>query len=724
MYNPATRHTHLLAPYCYGHWAIGLLCLFLCSGPMPAHAQFGWQWAYPQIGGDDWNAVACAGDTCWLAGNTGALRYSTDGGQNWRPQQTGYRANAQAIALRNGRNAWMVADSGQAFSTTDGGTTWKRHWNLITGEPLNTVYIGPENRVMIAGKQGTLCYTDDEGKSWKYAEIDSQIRGQRHSLTTIAFSKPGIGCLGTASGHILITTDSAKTWRVITRFPQAIHHIAFRDTSFGMAVGAFGFRARTTDGGRTWIGGVDLTSNSYQQVAFHPGGKALLVGGFFGALYNSTNGGINWRNQSNDSCVWYKAAAFCNDSVAILTGTNGVIRRSTDGGSSWRSVNSACQTDFRALYFVNDSLGYAGGAAGILARSRNGGRSWQPLPPLPNRTIHALHFRTPAVGFALSRGVYVTADSGLTWNPIMADTTIADSSLMNQQWYSIDFPTPALGWIVGDSGQVLRTIDGGQSWERYSPRFTDKTLNSISFATPAIGVAVGLYDTYFATADSGKTWQSFISGAPVPLVAEMADEIRGFSVGFRGTISRTIDGGKSWLNVRQQGKERLQALQVLSPDVILAAGQDVEARLPTAKGVFVASYDGGANWQPVTLPTDVPIYALHFFDRNTGVIATSRGLLRFQSQFPVSQQEHALPERSAGRPVGFQVFPIPTADQLTVQSLLSHSIAAVMVNAQGTPVWQGMLTPLGQLTIDCQPFSSGIYLLQVGGETVRVWISR
>src|ERR1044071_3596896 len=46
------------------------------------------------------------------------------------------------------------------------------------------------------------------------------------------------------------------------------------------------------------------------------------------------------------------------------------------------------------------------------------------------------------------------------------------------------------GWIVGDEGVILHTIDGGKRWERQVSN-TRASLRSVQFLTPFVGWAVG-----------------------------------------------------------------------------------------------------------------------------------------------------------------------------------------------------------------------------------------
>jgi len=72
--------------------------------------------------------------------------------------------------------------------------------------------------------------------------------------------------------------------------------------------------------------------------------------------------------------------------------------------------------------------------------------------------------------------------------------------------HDLHFPDAQTGWVVGDSGTVLRTDDGGEAWAQV-PVETSADLYSISFATATTGWIAGAEGTLLRTADGGATWQ-------------------------------------------------------------------------------------------------------------------------------------------------------------------------------------------------------------------------
>jgi len=71
--------------------------------------------------------------------------------------------------------------------------------------------------------------------------------------------------------------------------------------------------------------------------------------------------------------------------------------------------------------------------------------------------------------------------------------------------YHVDFRDDRNGWVVGERGTLLRTIDGGETWT-VIPTNTSVTLLSIQFLTDDEGWAIGRSGTILRSSDEGKTW--------------------------------------------------------------------------------------------------------------------------------------------------------------------------------------------------------------------------
>src|SRR5215470_11506826 len=90
------------------------------------------------------------------------------------------------------------------------------------------------------------------------------------------------------------------------------------------------------------------------------------------------------------------------------------------------------------------------------------------------------------------------AQSGWVWqNPYPTANSLTGVAVLSPQIFV----------AVGDSGSILRTTDGGETWT-FQPSGTDRNLVGVSFVDQDTGFAVGTAGTVLRTTDGGITWTS------------------------------------------------------------------------------------------------------------------------------------------------------------------------------------------------------------------------
>ena len=121
------------------------------------------------------------------------------------------------------------------------------------------------------------------------------------------------------------------------------------------------------------------------------------------------------------------------------------------------------------------------------------------------------------------------------------------------------------GWAVGESGTILATQNGGESWQSQTSG-TSKDLWSVQFLGDGKrGWAVGESGTILTTQNGGESWQSQTSGTSNYLwsVQFLGDGKRGWAVGESGTILTTQNGGESWQSQTSGTSKGLWSVQFL-----------------------------------------------------------------------------------------------------------------------------------------------------------------
>jgi photosystem II stability/assembly factor-like uncharacterized protein len=149
------------------------------------------------------------------------------------------------------------------------------------------------------------------------------------------------------------------------------------------------------------------------------------------------------------------------------------------------------------------------------------------------------------------------------------------------------FINPRSGIAVGRSGEILRTIDGGQNWMKIRVRKITADLRDVHCPDRDVGIVVGRFGTILRTEDGGNTWKSQYCGTYEDLDGTwFTSENEGYVVGQFAGIMKTADGGKTW-----------QALDVAPNQFGAVTFFDESRGILGGVNSILYTNDGGESWQ-------------------------------------------------------------------------------------------------------------------------------
>lgn len=195
--------------------------------------------------------------------------------------------------------------------------------------------------------------------------------------------------------------------------------------------------------------------------------------------------------------------------------------------------------------------------------------------------------RLVAVG---ERGhILLSDDAGRSWRQVAAPTRVALTAVF--------FLDDRNGLAVGHDATVLRSGDGGESWDlQFAEPELEQPLMDVRFADGDRGIAVGAYGLYLETSDGGESWeQRFVLDEDFHLNAVLRPTADSwFMAGEFGGLYRSDDGGANWQVLDSPyGGSFFNAL-VIGPNRLLAFG---------LQGNLFATEDGGESWRAIDTGT-------------------------------------------------------------------------------------------------------------------------
>jgi photosystem II stability/assembly factor-like uncharacterized protein len=429
-----------------------------------------------------------------------------------------------------------------------------------------------------------------------------------------------------AGGALFRSADGGSTW---TRFfPRAIEKITMGNDHAGQTLHvASGPRGNT------------------RAMAIDPGDSGRLYLVIDSALWTSSDAGATWTKATDlpgpARRMWIDPSSSKADRTLYVAGRDAMYRRQA---GTWRTgASPGVFTDV-----TGTPPRFYATAAGKIFVSADGGLTWTPssLPGFAGRAraiaaspehpnIAYVSYSELRAPIRATSGVAKTVDGGRSWTPVYHD--VRDAWLVER--FDAGWVSNPIGLAVApgapdvvyatDYGRVLRTLDGGGSWQAvYSHQAPDGgwTTNGVD-ATTSYGVHFDPFDPQrvfisytdiglFASDNGGASWYSATRhGIPGPWTnttywMEFDPDVRGrvwavmSSIHdlprakmwqkrspdiYGGGVVRSDDGGRTW-RVQNVGMPQTAATHIL---------RDPEGALYVTgfgRGVF-KSTDGGERWE-------------------------------------------------------------------------------------------------------------------------------
>lgn len=198
-------------------------------------------------------------------------------------------------------------------------------------------------------------------------------------------------------------------------------------------------------------------------------------------------------------------------------------------------------------------------------------------------------------------------------------------------------------WVGGSKGTILRTTDGGQTWQRNSPPSTEtldfRDVHAFS-ADVALAMSAGEASEgkarMYRTTDGGQTWQLVFQTTQKGVFLDgldFWDDAHGLCFGDpvdgKFYVLTTDDGGKTWREVPRDAFPPVrpgEAAFAASGTSVVVLKNSGFAWIGTGGGAFARVFrtaDRGRTWQvaqtPMPASASSGIFGLRFWSKNEGL---------------------------------------------------------------------------------------------------------
>lgn len=293
----------------------------------------------------------------------------------------------------------------------------------------------------------------------------------------------------------------------------------------------------------------------------------------------------------------------------VAVGPRGIVVVSDDGGSTWAQGAVPVRTDLLAVHFASPKKGWAVGHGGVVINSTDGGVTWSKQLDGKQASKLITHY-------------YADASSNKSL-PDAPTYLKREESLIGfggtQPFMGVHFETELRGYVVGTFNRILRTEDGGKTWEPMMHRVDNpKELNFYNIAAGAAGL--------YIAGESGMVWKYSKSGdrfaaRPVGYEGTLFGIVVGqqalVAYGMRGSVYRSADQGDTWKRIELGGNAGLTGGALLDKRGIV---------LVNLAGLAFLSADDGASFTPLPMAKTMSYFGTAALGENRLALVGAEGI--------------------------------------------------------------------------------------------------
>jgi hypothetical protein len=273
---------------------------------------------------------------------------------------------------------------------------------------------------------GQQVHVGFENANWQVAAQSwSNAACSRDCSTVLAVSNNAL--LVSLDGGVTFDSTSAPTedWSAIAISPNGTQMAAAQDN---------GPIYVSSNRGASWAA-TGTMSSQWQSVALTDNGRIILAG-YNDSVYLSADNGASWTAASLGTGLWSSVATSADGNTLAAAGYGTVIYTSSDAGATWTARNTRTGAWIH-IYMSSDGSKLTAFTenSNQISMSIDSGANWNTAtaPVDAGSFVEASADGTKLVvgeepGFSQNGYVYVSSDSGISWVPVAALSSIREGA--------------------------------------------------------------------------------------------------------------------------------------------------------------------------------------------------------------------------------------------------------------------------------------------------------
>jgi photosystem II stability/assembly factor-like uncharacterized protein len=452
-------------------------------------------------------------------------------------------------------------------------------------DDLFSVSVVDENHVVAVGYQGAAYWTDDGGDAWHKGKVPTN-----KLLYSVSMANAQVGWAVGQLGTILRTEDGGRTWTLQPNLKadESTHlfGVAAIDPQRAIAVGEWGSRIYTNDGGRTWVDDsltVGIDHPQFVWLSLEDQDKVR-------------NGGKVYEDVTLQDVSCLRGTTDC-----WIIGEFGYIFRSEDDGQTWTRGEIEGDVRMEPIVLQYDQLSLDDAQKAKLAA-------------FAKRIEDETHLNVLIDVFVSKREIktyYKNGNPEDLFDVIAArlDETkgvLEEAGLMTDRLRMYNKPPWDYEDFLEHDPTFLKRYIEGRTSEIEQPQIKVSVIQNpflftVRFKDAQHGLIAGLGGVVLRSDDGGRTWNYVMTERKQALFAVASTDGRAIAVGEKGLVEYSKDGGRSW---HPPSESQFPSVFTYMRDLNFAPTDVKTGFIVGQEGMVLRTRDGGNSWQQILPPPD------------------------------------------------------------------------------------------------------------------------